>query len=104
MPCRNQLRHGIFVMSKSKDQSELSYTDVHNQFIILELMLLQLPAEVRTPLIGQLNKTKQSLSNVFDIINDRLSDVNMNVKYIQFDLHATKSERDKLQSKLDEMR
>lgn len=79
---------------------------------ILRLMINELPVGVSVNMLEQLAKIVEAinarnkwsvefLTKFKDYISDELSDISMHVKYSEFDLAATKQERDALQKRLD---
>jgi len=75
------------------------------QIAILRGMISQLPAEVAALLLAQVDKVWQQLiarqNALSSDIKEQLTDIELNVRYLQFDLEATRRERDTLQQRLD---
>jgi hypothetical protein len=74
---------------------------------ILYSMIAALPDKISTPILEQFNKTMQALESerlsLRDNILKELRDLQLDVSYADFDLHATKQERDKYKQRLDKM-
>ncbi len=79
---------------------------------ILRMMINQLSPEVASLLSQQLDKVCQSIlaeldqsskfwTQIKNHLRIELSDLQSNVNYMQFDLEATRRERDQLQAELD---
>lgn len=77
------------------------------QIHILRLMISELPPKVAEPLHGQVDSTITAMQNrfkiVYDTIKNPLDDVRLAVNTLEFDLQATKKERDQLQNELDDL-
>ena len=85
-----------FINMKSKEEFKILYN-----------MIAALPDKMSVPILEQFNKTVQSLESerlgLRDNILKELLDLQLDVSYADFDLHATKQERDKYKRQLDEM-
>ena len=70
-------------------------------------MIAALPNKMSVPILEQFSKTAQALeSERLDLRNNilkELLDLQLDMSYADFDLHATKQERDKYKRQLDEM-
>ena len=83
------------------DQSEIK-----NELQVLQRMFDQLPPDLCKLLTDQLNVVVQLInihsSVVRDHVNEQLDDVRLVIKSMEFDLEATKTEKDVLAEKLRE--
>ena len=81
---------------------------------ILQMMFKELPPGVRGPICAQFDELLAALdkrnqraiqfwTKVKEHLKDELTSLGIDIKYIQFDLEATKRERDDLQSRLDDI-
>ena len=70
-------------------------------------MIEQLPPKMAKPFGEQLDSIIEALKNRGDIIResigDSLDDARLAVNVLEFDLQATRRERDELQSRLDDL-
>jgi hypothetical protein len=77
------------------------------QIFILRKMISQLPNDVTEHLDEQVDTVVEAIKARFDIvrksIKDNLDDATLAVKMLEFDLQATKQERDALQDRLDDL-
>jgi len=75
------------------------------QLFVMRRMIEQLPPDLATSLNGQLDSIIEAIKNRFKIVRDNiennLDDAVLAVKMLEFDLQATKNERDTLQERLD---
>jgi hypothetical protein len=85
-----------FINMKSKEELKILYS-----------MIMALPDKMSVPILEQFNKTMQALENerlgLRDNILKELRDLQLDMSYMDFDLHATKQERDKYKQQLNEM-
>jgi hypothetical protein len=76
------------------------------QVYIMRQMIKQLPPNLAEHFDGQLNSIIDAVKNRFEIvksnITDNLDDATLAIKMLEFDLQATKKERDDLQERLDD--
>lgn len=74
------------------------------QFFIMRRMLEQLPKPTSTHLLDQLGKIEAAASAkdsiLTDLIRPALDDLRLSLKALQFDLEATRQERDELRKRL----
>lgn len=87
--------------------SDFGLDDLEYQFVILEKMINQLPERVSKTFQNQLTKIRKahahSLSEFKSILSSNVDDISFEIKALQFDLEATRRERDSLQQKLDDL-
>lgn len=76
------------------------------QIFVMRQMIAQLPQDISNPLNGQLDSIVEAIKGRFKIvrenINDGLDDARMAVQALEFDLHATRNERDYFKNLLDD--
>mgnify|MGYP003625103578 FL=1 len=76
------------------------------EFKILHDMIAALPDKLSCNILKQFNSTIQVLEterlNFRDNVLKELIELQLNVSYMDFDLYATKQERDEYKQKLDE--
>jgi len=86
-------------MSESPQHQELTI-----QFAILQRMISELPDDIARPLLDQLNTVVHTLTardqTISKQVNSELEDIRLNIKSMEFDLEATKSEKQILTDKL----
>lgn len=81
------------------------YEDPVYHVKILRAMICQLPEKIRDPILSQLTVLLECINNnnklhldyfrkVHSLIKESLVDLQMDLKYVEFDLEATKRERD----------
>ena len=82
----------------------MEHPEIKNELLVLQRMLGQLPPDVSKLLIDQLNIVIDTINNrsavVREHINEQLDDIRLAIKTMQFDLEATKSEKELLAEKL----
>ena len=76
------------------------------QIFIMRSMINVLPKDAAQHLHDQLDMIKEAIKNRFDIVKKlvetNLEDASVAIKALEFDLYATKLERDDLRDKLNE--
>jgi hypothetical protein len=91
-------------MTSSNDLSQLMQLPTEIQE--LELSLQSLPGEVRLrlePLIGRVVESSKRRKRVLQMVQEALSQLRLDMKYLMFDLEATRRERDDYRQRLQEM-
>jgi len=85
----------------NKLQPEVTNADLK----ILVAVIETLPAEMQTTLRGAVNQVNTNLNRkkqILQMVNDSISQLRVDVKYLMFDLEATRRERDELRARLGE--
>jgi hypothetical protein len=83
-----------------KLQPEQTHADIQ----ILAGLIETLPGNVQTTLQGamvQLNNTLNRKKRILKLVQDALSQLRLDMKYLMFDLEATRRERDELRQELE---
>ena len=78
--------------------------EVHKDIRVLVATLQTLPSEVQTamgPAVVALNNTLNQRQKILKLVQDALAQLRLDMKYIIFDLEATRRERDELLEGLD---
>ena len=84
-----------------KLQPEVTHADLK----ILAAVIETLPAEMQITLRGamdQVNCTLNRKKKIMAMVNEAISQLRVDVKYLMFDLEATRRERDELKERLGE--
>jgi len=90
--------------------SDLSQLSEQNRELPSELQRLNeavaaLPAEHREnlqPLVSRVNDSIKRRRRILVLVQDALSQLRLDMKYLMFDLEATRRERDEFQQKLND--
>ena len=72
---------------------------------ILVTVIETLPAEMQVTLRGAVNQVNTTLNRrkkILQMVNDAFGQLRLDVKYLMFDLEATRRERDELKERLGE--
>ena len=89
-------------MKQSNAEKEDDEFGLEYQIFIMQRMIGQLPTDIRTLLQSQLDTIVQAINQRFDIIKNSISedldDARLSILNMQFDLDATRIERDKLKN------
>ena len=76
------------------------------QIVVMRKMMGELPPDLAKIFENQLDEIVKAIENRFNIIKsvvgDRVSDARLAILNMEFDLHATKNERDELRKRLGE--
>lgn len=74
------------------------------QLTVLRMMLQQLPPSISKILESQLDEVAKAARDrnviLFQFIIEQLQDIRVSVKYMEFDLDATKREKEELEKRL----
>jgi len=71
----------------------------------LDTALKSLPAEIRThlePLVRRVMESSQRRKRVLNLVQEALGQLRLDMKYLMFDLEATRRERDSFRDRLKE--
>lgn len=102
-------------MQSTENQNQLDDLDDPTYHIhILRMMLNELPPGVRDPILSQFDQLLAAIdqrnqravefwTKVKSHLKEELTTLGVDLKYIQFDLEATKRERDDLKDRLDDL-
>ncbi len=89
------------------DDATKHQEDVNYQFFVLRRMVEQLPPKMAIPFNAQINSILESIKQRDETARKRieahLSDCRLAIQYMQFDIGATRRERDALQERLNEL-
>jgi hypothetical protein len=80
--------------------------DIPNDVLELTELLLALPAEHRQkidPVLSRVLESTKRRRRILGLVQDALSQLRLDMKYLMFDLEATRRERDELRHKSDEL-
>jgi septal ring factor EnvC (AmiA/AmiB activator) len=83
---------------------KLQPEQTHSDLKMLVNVIETLPGEVQVTLRGALNQLNNSLNRkqrILKIVQDTLGQIRLDMKYLIFDLEATRRERDELKRKLE---
>lgn len=79
--------------------------DVPGEMVELVRLIAALPAEYRTPLepaLGRVLEGTRRRRRILNLVQEALSQLRLDMKYLVFDLEATRRERDAYRQGLDE--
>jgi hypothetical protein len=82
-----------------------SHEDIPHDVLALVDVVRALPAEQRQaidPVLEQVIDSSRRRRRILLLVQDALSQLRLDMKYLTFDLEATRRERDELRRKLDE--
>jgi hypothetical protein len=91
-------------MSQISNQNVSDTTDVPSELAELNDVVQQLPVEHRDAVTIALKKVIDSTKRrrkILSLVQDALSQLRLDMKYLVFDLEATRRERDDFREKLD---
>lgn len=92
-------------MSQVSRVAKICTDDLPQDLIDLTVMVERLPAEFRETLSPTLNRVVESTRRrrrILQLVQDALSQLRLDMKYLLFDLDATRRERDGYRAKLDQ--
>jgi hypothetical protein len=78
--------------------------ELPNELIDLIQVVGELPAETRTKLEGLLSRVVESTKRrrrIMNLVQEALSQLRLDMKYLLFDLEATRRERDEYKARLE---
>jgi hypothetical protein len=78
--------------------------ELPQEIIELTVILNQLPLDVRQtlePLVTRVVESTKRRRRILNLVQDALGQLRLDMKYLVFDLEATRRERDELRQKLD---
>jgi hypothetical protein len=79
--------------------------DIPREVLDLASAIQQLPPDSRTaiePLIGRVLEGAKRRRRILSLVQDALGQLRLDMKYLAFDLEATRREREEFRRKLDE--
>lgn len=85
---------------------EVSTTQLPSEIRELESSLQTLPHEVRVrmePLVRRVVESSQRRKRVLNLVQEALGQLRLDMKYLMFDLEATRRERDTYLQRLNEL-
>ena len=91
-------------MSIAPQSVEKPSDELPQEVIELTAVLNQLPIEVRQtiePLVTRVVESTRRRRRILNLVQDALGQLRLDMKYLVFDLEATRRERDELRQKLD---
>ena len=92
-------------MSQSHRIIKKSVEDLPHDLVELNAALESLPAEYRQTLAGALLRVNESTARrrrIMALVQDALSQLRLDMKYLMFDLEATRRERDDYRRQLEQ--
>ena len=92
-------------MSKSTRVIKSSQDEVPREIADLKAAIDQIPAEVRQdvdPILDRVIESTKRRRRILSLVQDALSQLRLDMKYLAFDLEATRRERDDYRRKLEE--
>jgi hypothetical protein len=85
--------------------NKLQPEETHPDLKVLVSLIETLPSEIQTTLRGAVNQLNTSLirkRRVLSMVQDALGQIRVDMKYLMFDVEATRRERDELKRRLGE--
>lgn len=92
-------------MTQTSRVANLPTDELPQDLIDLTLAVERLPAEYREAIVPSLNRVVDSTRRrrrILQLVQDALSQLRLDMKYLLFDLEATRRERDEYRAKLDQ--
>lgn len=92
-------------MTQTSRVANLPTDELPQDLIDLTLAVERLPAEYREAIGPSLNRVVDSTRRrrrILQLVQDALSQLRLDMKYLLFDLEATRRERDEYRAKLDQ--
>jgi len=93
-------------MSQQRESAKPKTDEVPKEIAELAAVVSQLPAEFRTridPFLGRVVESTKRRRRILNLVQDALSQLRLDMKYLMFDLEATRRERDDYRSQLDDV-
>jgi hypothetical protein len=91
-------------MSIAPQPVQQTNDELPQEIVELSSILNQLPIEVRStlePLVTRVVESTRRRRRILNLVQDALGQLRLDMKYLVFDLEATRRERDELRQKLD---
>ena len=92
-------------MSKQARVIKPNHDEIPQEISDLAAALRELPAEHRLkiePIVARVVENAKRRRRILSLVQDALSQLRLDMKYLAFDLEATRRERDDYRRKLDE--
>ena len=92
-------------MSKPARVAKPHVDEVPREITDLAAAVAQLPLEIRQqiePTLGKVIENTKRRRRILSLVQDALSQLRLDMKYLAFDLEATRRERDDYRRKLDQ--
>lgn len=92
-------------MTQTSRVSNVASDELPQDLIDLAAAVERLPAEYRETITPSLNRVVDSTRRrrrILQLVQDALSQLRLDMKYLLFDLEATRRERDEYRAKLDQ--
>lgn len=92
-------------MTQTSRVSNVASDELPQDLIDLASAVERLPAEYRETITPSLNRVVDSTRRrrrILQLVQDALSQLRLDMKYLLFDLEATRRERDEYRAKLDQ--
>lgn len=92
-------------MSTAPRVSTTNTDELPKDLIELSLAIAKLPAEHRTqidPILNQVVESTRRRRRILTLVQEALSQLRLDMKYLMFDLEATRRERDDYRSRCEE--
>ena len=93
-------------MSTQPSIPEPSIDDFPQELLDLGKVIQDLPASHKTQLMNSYTQVVDCVRRrrrILNLVQEALSQLRLDIKYLMFDLEATRKERDQLRSQLDEL-
>ena len=92
-------------MSEQPRSASPERREVPKEIAELSAVVSKLPAEVRTqidPVLDRVMDSARRRRRILNLVQDALSQLRLDMKYLMFDLEATRRERDEYRRQVDE--
>src|SRR6266568_4148915 len=92
-------------MSHVSHRHAVESSDLPQDLVLLRHQIEALPADVReslAPALLRVVESTQRRRRILGMVQDALGQLRLDMKYLMFDLEATRRERDDFRKKLDE--
>lgn len=93
-------------MSQQRESADSRTDEVPKEIAELAVVVSELPAEFRSriePAMGRVVESTRRRRRILNLVQEALSQLRLDMKYLMFDLEATRRERDDYRSRLDDV-
>ncbi|MFH1920569.1 MAG: transcriptional regulator [Planctomycetota bacterium] len=92
-------------MSQQPQSTDPKTSELPKEIVELAEAISELPAEFRTridPLLGRVVDSTKRRRRILSLVQDALSQLRLDMKYLMFDVEATRRERDDYRRQIEE--
>jgi hypothetical protein len=92
-------------MTTSHRADHVNFDELPSELVDLSTLISRLPVEFRQrlePVLGRVVDSTKRRRRILSLVQDALSQLRLDMKYLVFDLEATRRERDSFRQQLEE--